>query len=126
MTGHSKAILSVAINPDGESLASTSRDGTLKVWNLRNGEWWEVLGVDQEAHPQVVKYAYRRLARQYHSDINRSTRAIAKMQAINNAYEAFLEKLGKGSVVVDQVLNTSSGNIMFLGKILMPTSTQRV
>ncbi|HEY9707104.1 MAG TPA: J domain-containing protein [Oculatellaceae cyanobacterium] len=47
------------------------------------------------ANPDDVKSAYRRLAWQYHPDINRCTSAIAKMQAINKAYEEFLKKFGK-------------------------------
>jgi DnaJ-class molecular chaperone len=58
-------------------------------------EWWEVLGVDVDAHPQEVKRVYRRLARHYHPDLNRSASAISKMQAINMAYEEFLQQLSK-------------------------------
>jgi DnaJ-class molecular chaperone len=60
-----------------------------------SGEWWEVLGVVMNAHPNDVKRAYRRLARQYHPDVNRSATAIAMMQAINKAYEDFLKQLSK-------------------------------
>jgi DnaJ-class molecular chaperone len=60
-----------------------------------SGEWWQVLGVDKGVQPNAVKVAYRRLARQYHPDVNHSASAIAKMQAINQAYEQFLNELGK-------------------------------
>ena len=97
----------IAFSPDGQTLVSGGDNYTIKIWRqiaARNellldsmlcGEWWEVLRIDREAHPHVVKRAYRRLARQYHPDVNRSTRAIAMMQAINNAYEEFLKELGK-------------------------------
>jgi DnaJ-domain-containing protein 1 len=95
----------VAFTPDGQSLISGGNKGTIKIWcrilggnesdSLSSGEWWEVLGVDSDAHPHEVKLAYRRLARQYHPDINRSASAICTMQAINKAYENFLTKLSK-------------------------------
>jgi DnaJ-class molecular chaperone len=53
------------------------------------------IGGGRDAHPNNVKGAYRRLARQYHPDINRSASAIAKMQAINKAYEEFLKAISK-------------------------------
>ncbi|MBE8985704.1 DnaJ domain-containing protein [Nostoc sp. LEGE 12450] len=39
---------------------------------MLSGEWWEILGVDQSDNANFVKLAYRRLARQYHSDVNSS------------------------------------------------------
>jgi DnaJ-class molecular chaperone len=48
-----------------------------------------------DAAPKAVKLAYRQLARQYHPDVNRSASAIAKMQAINKAYEEFLKEFSK-------------------------------
>jgi WD40 repeat protein len=95
----------VAFSPDGQTLVSGGNNGTIKIWcrilggnesdSLSSGEWWEVLGVDSDAHPHEVKLAYRQLARQYHPDINRSASAISTMQAINKAYEEFLQKLSK-------------------------------
>ncbi|WP_275994187.1 J domain-containing protein [Argonema antarcticum] len=49
---------------------------------LLSGEWWQVLGVDRNAHTDEVKRAYRRLSMQYHPDINRCGSAKANMQAI--------------------------------------------
>ncbi|MCC5652758.1 serine/threonine protein kinase [Nostoc sp. XA013] len=36
-SGHSKAVLALAISPDGQTLVSGSEDNTIKVWNLKNG-----------------------------------------------------------------------------------------
>ncbi|NES72399.1 MAG: serine/threonine protein kinase, partial [Okeania sp. SIO2D1] len=36
--GHSRAVLSVAISPDSQILASGSLDGTVKLWNLQTGK----------------------------------------------------------------------------------------
>lgn len=51
-----------------------------------------VLGVAQDADWETIKTAYRRLAQQYHPDVNDSAEAVARMQAINAAYHA-LSKL---------------------------------
>jgi WD40 repeat protein len=36
--GHSTGILSVAIHPSGEFLASSDKDGVIKLWKLSSGE----------------------------------------------------------------------------------------
>ncbi|MFN6483975.1 MULTISPECIES: serine/threonine-protein kinase [unclassified Nostoc] len=36
-SGHSKAVLALAISPDGQTLVSGSEDNIIKVWNLNNG-----------------------------------------------------------------------------------------
>ncbi|MGI2905082.1 protein kinase domain-containing protein [Tolypothrix sp. VBCCA 56010] len=38
LTGHSNSVNSVAISPDGNTLASGSYDKTIKLWNLATGE----------------------------------------------------------------------------------------
>jgi WD40 repeat protein/tRNA A-37 threonylcarbamoyl transferase component Bud32 len=38
LTGHSREVSSVAISPDGKTLASGSWDKTIKLWNLATGE----------------------------------------------------------------------------------------
>mgnify|MGYP006274546223 CR=1 FL=1 len=136
-SGHSSAILSVAISPDGNAIASACQD-KVHFWNLRtgelrqtlsgrypvafspdgnslitggdrgiikichqsfgskttsdillSGEWWKILGVDKNAESDTVKRSYRKLARQYHPDINNSDTAKANMQAIVAAYQKF-------------------------------------
>ncbi|NET61368.1 MAG: DnaJ domain-containing protein [Symploca sp. SIO2E6] len=97
----------VAFSPDRKTLVSGGDQGTIKIWSqmlstdesilepLVSGEWWEVLGVGRDANLDTVKLAYRQLARQYHPDINRTGTAITKMQAINRAYEAFLQEFSR-------------------------------
>ncbi|QSJ16436.1 serine/threonine protein kinase [Nostoc sp. UHCC 0702] len=38
LTGHSEAVSSVAIAPDGQTIASASHDRTIKLWNLQTGK----------------------------------------------------------------------------------------
>lgn len=49
---------------------------------------YKVLGVSPEASDEEIKRAYRKLAKQYHPDLNPGDQEAAqKMQAINAAYE---------------------------------------
>jgi curved DNA-binding protein CbpA len=48
---------------------------------------YRVLQVDPEAETEVIKAAYRRLARKYHPDLAGDTAAEARMAAINAAWE---------------------------------------
>jgi hypothetical protein len=50
----------------------------------------EILGVDHNATEADVKKAYRKLARQYHSDRNpNNPEAEAKLKSVNNAHDEF-------------------------------------
>ncbi len=48
---------------------------------------YETLGVSENATPEEIKKAYRKLARKYHPDINKSPDAQEKFKEINAAYE---------------------------------------
>ncbi|MCC5611265.1 DnaJ domain-containing protein [Nostoc sp. CHAB 5834] len=51
------------------------------------------MSVNQSDRPKDVKLAYLRLARLYHPDVNSSAIAKASMQAINQAYKEFQERV---------------------------------
>ncbi|MCF0116280.1 MAG: molecular chaperone DnaJ [Erysipelotrichaceae bacterium] len=50
-------------------------------------DYYEVLGIDKSASEQDIKKAYRKLAKQYHPDINKAPDAEEKFKEINEAYE---------------------------------------
>jgi molecular chaperone DnaJ len=50
-------------------------------------DYYSVLGVDRQATEEEVKKAFRRLARQYHPDVNKNPDAEARFKEINEAYE---------------------------------------
>ena len=50
LSGHTDAVTSVAISPDGQTLASGSRDETIKLWNLATGKELRTLTVHTSGH----------------------------------------------------------------------------
>ncbi len=50
-------------------------------------DYYEVLGVDRKATPEEVQKAYRKLARKYHPDINKTKEAEDRFKQINEANE---------------------------------------
>lgn len=50
-------------------------------------DYYEVLGVARNATEEDIKKSFRRLARQYHPDVNKEKGAEARFKEINEAYE---------------------------------------
>lgn len=59
-------------------------------------DYYEVLGVGKNAGDEEIKKAYRKLARQYHPDVNKAADAEAKFKEVKEAYDV-LSDPGKRS-----------------------------
>ena len=63
-------------------------------------DYYEVLGVGRGSSSEEIKRAYRRLARQYHPDVNKEAGSEAKFKEINEAYEVLSD--GRKRAVYDR------------------------
>lgn len=53
-------------------------------------DYYKLLQVDVEADPEMIEAAYRRLARRYHPDLNKSPEAAEMMRRLNEAKETLM------------------------------------
>jgi curved DNA-binding protein len=56
------------------------------------GDYYQVLGVDRSASQRDIQRAYRKLARQFHPDINKNPGADERFKQINEAYEVLSDE----------------------------------
>ncbi len=55
-------------------------------------DYYEILGVKRDSSDAEIKSAYRKLARKYHPDLNKTKEAEGKFKDINEAYEVLSDK----------------------------------
>ena len=55
-------------------------------------DYYEILGLKRDASDAEIKSAYRKLARKFHPDVNKTKEAEAKFKDINEAYEVLGDK----------------------------------
>ena len=59
-------------------------------------DYYDLLGVSRDADADTLKRAYRRMARQYHPDINKDAGAEDRFKEIGRAYEVLSDPQTRG------------------------------
>ena len=59
---------------------------------MKYKDYYDILGVSRDADASAIKSAYRKLARKYHPDVNKTKEAEEKFKDINEAYEVLSDK----------------------------------
>ena len=82
-------MLAVAIYP---AKVKISQQKLGEGFLMQYKDYYEILGVARDAKTDDIRKAYRKLAKQYHPDINKSAGAEEKYKEINEAYEVLKDK----------------------------------
>jgi curved DNA-binding protein len=59
---------------------------------MKYKDYYKILGVERNAGEDVIKKAYRKLARKYHPDVSKEADAKEKFQEVSEAYETLRDK----------------------------------
>ena len=54
-------------------------------------DYYALLGVSRQATDEQIRSAYRKLARQYHPDVNSAADAAERFKAVTEAYEVLTD-----------------------------------
>jgi curved DNA-binding protein len=70
-------------------------------------DYYEIMGVARDASPDVIKRAYRRLARKYHPDVSKEKDAEERFKEVGEAYEVLRDP--EKRTAYDQLGQRASG-----------------
>ncbi|MFX0057413.1 MAG: DnaJ domain-containing protein [Candidatus Hodarchaeota archaeon] len=60
----------------------------------RNKDYYKILGIERDASEEEIKLAYRRLAKKYHPDLNKTDpRAKEKFIKLKEAYDTLIDPI---------------------------------
>jgi molecular chaperone DnaJ len=84
------------------------------VTGTRTKEWYEILGLPENATRRQVRTVYRQLALRYHPDRNKSPGALEKFKEISAAYAeacAILDEEAENAIEQDEEIESSDSSV---------------
>ena len=72
-------------------------------------DFYKVLGVSKDASDDDIKKAYRKLARKYHPDVNKTKEAEEKFKDISEAYDVLSQTNGGGNPNLNDIFSMFGG-----------------
>lgn len=87
LSAHSYSFNSSPSSPNSQFNKRVSSRRRLGIVVSASGDYYATLGVPKSADSKEIKAAYRKLARQYHPDVNKEPGATEKFKEISAAYE---------------------------------------
>ncbi len=87
--------------------------------------YYEVLQVSPGAEPEVIEAAYRRLARKYHPDVDKTAGADRRMQEINAAYEVLSDPQKRSEYDVRRQYSTRPYSSTYTSAPSAPSAPRR-
>ncbi|KAL8170719.1 hypothetical protein V2J09_022523 [Rumex salicifolius] len=83
---------SSSCSPSSSSYSPLLRKKRLRIVARASSDYYATLGVSRSASSKDIKAAYRKLARQYHPDVNKEPGATDKFKEISAAYEVLSDE----------------------------------
>jgi superfamily II DNA or RNA helicase len=80
--------------PDREYRSASGRTYKAKPVILKGQQWWEILRINPQAPFEMIKAAYRELAKRWHPDVCDDETSTDMMKLINYAFESAKVALG--------------------------------
>ncbi|KAL5974262.1 hypothetical protein ACLOJK_030926 [Asimina triloba] len=92
LSGGNRLCIAYSVSPRSSHFSKKRRRKARSLCVYAAADYYSTLGVSKSASSKDIKTAYRRLARQYHPDVNKEPGATEKFKEISAAYEVLSDE----------------------------------